>query len=708
MEFYTSFSEKRPVRLSESTRAFAYESLCGHRWGLDTKSTPAVMLDHIENFTEMSDIDKYDAAIYEIAAKAPVRICDDELISGAATLGEAISHKVPATYGGECVFRSISHLTLDFPKVLRLGLNGIRAEVNETLRTQTDPAKRRFLESCINCLNAYDIWHKRYTDALNERQGYDDNIKNLTRVPYEPPRNFYEAVQSLWIMFAFERLCGNWPGIGRIDQMLGEYLKQDLEAGVLTLDKAREILAHMFIKGCEWVSGGIYGSGDAQHYQNIVMAGIDENGREVTNEVTYLVLDIVEELGISDFPITMRFNKNTDGKLIRRVSEVMRYGNGIVAVYNEDLVLRSLVGYGYDEIEARKFANDGCWEVQIPGKTYFGYLPFDSLALLQRETLKNYSERLDFYDFEELYKAYISDLRAHVEEFCYRVINEAYVKTDDGWKAKAQAPCTVVSLLEEGCIKNGVSYLEGGAKYYVKSPHIGGIADTVNSLYIIKKLVYDEKKLSLDELMDIVKADWTENEQLRQYVLTKYSYYGNDNDEVDALMSRLLDDFADICAGLDGKSPISFPAGVSTFGRQIAWAQTRLAAAHGRKKGDVLAGNMSPTPGTGTAGATAIIKSYCKADLSRQVTGAALDIRLLPADVKGEQGISAISSLIRGFVTLGGYFMQIDVADAEILKDAQKHPENYQSLAVRISGWNARFVTLSKEWQDMVIKNICP
>ena len=145
------------------------------------------------------------------------------------------------------------------------------------------------------------------------------------------------------------------------------------------------------------------------------------------------------------------------------------------------------------------------------------------------------------------------------------------------------------------------------------------------------------------------------------------------------------------------------PAGVSTFGRQLEWSPERLSAPHGRKQGEVLAANCSPTPNTDKEGATAIIRSYCKADLSGLASGAALDIRLLPSSIEGESGLQALISLIKGFVALGGFFMQPDVVDASLLKEAQANPENYQTLSVRVSGWNARFVTLNKEWQDMVI-----
>ncbi len=705
MEFYTQNGNKRPVRLSDTTRRFAYDSL-NRRYGKDTLKTKAVLLDHIEGFDMLSQIEKYDIAIQKIASESPIRICDGEKISGAATLGSAIKHHVPATYNDTPIYKSNSHLTVDFETVLKEGVNSIKTKAEEAYEKYRSTENEAFSQSCLNCIKAFELWHGRYLDALRELPEYSVNYENLKRVPFEPARNFYEAVQSLWFTFAFIRLCGNWLGIGRIDYLLGDYLKKDLESGILSLDEAREILAHFFIKGCEWVNGQFIGSGDAQHYQNILLAGIDENGNEVTNEVTYLVLDIMEELGINDFPTTVRINKHTDERLLRRVAEVMRFGGGILAIYNEDLVISALIKDGYDEREARKFANDGCWEVQIPGKTYFIYSPFDSLQILQKNTLKEYNEDVDFPDFETLYTQYISDLRLKLSDM-YKSKLRKFVDLDAStkhWKWVEQPPCTVVSLFEQGCIEKGLSYFEGGPIYNINSPHIGGLADTVNSLYAIKKLVFEEKRISFSDLIKILKNNWDGEETLRQYALNRYVYYGNDNDEVDEIAVRLLSDFADICASFNGKCGYRFPAGVSTFGRQLEWSPKRLASPHGRKQGEVLAANASPTPNTDKAGATAIIRSYCKADLSKLATGAALDIRLLPSSVEGEDGIEALVSLMRGFVSLGGFFMQPDVADAALLRQAQEHPEDYQTLSVRVSGWNARFVTLNKEWQDMVIE----
>lgn len=695
--------QPRPIRLSEATRRFAYESL-RHKYGLDTKKTPGVSLDGVAGFEGLSPLGQYDAAIREIAAKAPIRICDGELVSGAATLGLAIGHVVPATRSGKAIFPSVSHLTLGFGPVVRDGTDALRTKVLVSLEKFRGTAREPFLRSCQNALDAMDVWRGRYVAALRAA-GLDENAAILERVPCKGAKTFREAVQSLWFTFAFARLCGNWPGIGRMDQILGPYLRRDLEAGAITLDEAREILAHFFIKGCEWVCGGNYGSGDAQHYQNIVLAGIDEDGRDVTNEVTYLVLDIIEETGISDFPTSIRVGAATDERLLRRAAEVVRLGGGVIAFYGEETVIRAMTGSGHTLADARSFANDGCWEVQAPGSTFFMYMPFDSLRILQETTLDSYSGKVSFDTFEALYAAFRANLRSAVDALG-DALRRHFTGRDEAtgeWLHRSEPPCTVVSLLEDGCIERALSYWECGPRYNVYSPHIGGLPDTVNSLLAIRKLVFDDRRATFAELMTALRANWEGHGQLRLAAANSCAYYGNDNAEADGLWARILRDFSEDCLAQDGKHGYKMPGGVSTFGRQLEWAPVRLATPFGRRAGEVLAANASPTPGMDREGATAIIRSYCSADLSRLATGAALDLKLLPSSVEGEEGIDAIVSLVRGFVALGGFFMQPDVMDPSELRAAQERPGDYQTLSVRVSGWNARFVTLNREWQDMVI-----
>ena len=708
--FYTAYKGGRPVRLSEETRKFCFESLKG-RYGDEAMETPFLTIDpSFEPSGEPAFYDVYDEAVRLICEKAPLRLCDEELVSGAATLGAAIWAQVPVKYRDNFVCPSINHLTVNFHRAVKCGVLSYVPEIMEKMRDpELTPRQQRHLKSLLEVIKSLKIYHKRYLDLVREKR--PDIYNNLKNVPLRGAFSFREAVQSLWFLFSFTRLTGNWPGIGRIDLILGDYYERDLARGVITEEEARELLASFFIKGCEWVRGvdAPRGSGDAQHYQNIVIGGTDDEGRDVTNGVTYLILDVVEELPIGDFPITVRFNKKSPEKLYQRVAEVIRHGGGTVACYNEETILESLVKFGYAPREAAKFANDGCWEVQIPGCTRFSYLPFDGLGILLHDTLKIGSGEIPaFGSYEEVAAKYLEDLHAACRRLADSLLdscleNRAGKGTDaEFWPQPFGT--SVIDLFEDGCIENAKGYLEGGTRYSVVPLHIGGVPDVANSLFAIKKLCFEEKKVSLSDLLEILGQNWEGEEVLRTYVRSKYVYYGNDNPEVDSIAAKIYDTFADFCAEYGRKYKLFIPSGVSTFGRQLEWLGSRTATPFGTLKGEILSGNASPTPGTDREGATAVIKSYCAADLTKQTTGSALDVKLFPGTVSGPNGVEGIVALIKGFMNLGGFFMQLDVTDAQVLREAQKDPAKYKSLSVRVSGWNARFVSLDEHWQEMIIE----
>jgi len=670
----------------------------------------------------------YAEAVRLIAEKAPLRILPGERLAGAATLKEAMWHRAPLT-----PFPSISHTTLGFDKVLRIGLSGIRAELDARVeKGDLDAKGSDLLLAMRTCLDAAGTWHGRYVAALeflvgeaadeDERRGYAAVLESLRAVPENPPRTFREAVQALWMAWDFQRLCGNWSGIGRIDKMLGPFLANDLKRGVITLDDARELIAHFWIKGCEWITAEGRGSGDAQFYQNIVLAGVDENGNPVANAVTDLVLDVVEELHISDFPIAVRVSASTPESLLRRIADIQRLGGGIIAIYNEDRIIPNLVKFGYPLEEARDFANDGCWEILVPGKTAFGYQPFDALLPLQETLGLSHSqpaakrrEKIEcsdwvpqsreqgdfspFPDFEALYADYVQRLRRTLEP----LLNDTFIHRHT-LPNETLCPCPLLSLLVDDCIGRARSYVEGGPVYTVRSPHAGGLPDVVNSLLVIRRLVYEQKTLSLADFVEILRADWDGQEPLRRRIQTQFDFYGNDSDEADSLMQRVFNDYTGIIGEVHERHGVLRPAGISTFGREgTTFLPTRLAAASGQRRGAILAPNFSPSPGTDKRGPTAVIRSHCSVDFSRLPCGTALDLKILPSSVQGEIGIQALVGLMRTFVSLGGVFMQTDVVDGDLLRDAQAHPDHYPNLSVRISGWSARFATLTKEWQDMII-----
>ena len=674
-------------RLSAATRALAARYLSGEI-GRTTLRRAEFAIDPDFYLTLPTANALAAEAVQLIAERAPLRVLPEERLAGAATLLEATLHQLPLLGIG-----SISHTTLGFEKALRVGLRGLRAEIDARL---TDPALDAeavdLLAAMRVCLEALAVWHRRHVESLEAMgEAGRETLAALRNVPEQPPITFREALQALWLLWDFQRLCGNWSGIGRFDKLLGPYLAADLQAGRLTLDDARELIAHCWIKGCEWITAEGRGTGDAQIYQNIVLAGVDEAGNEVTNEVTYLVLDVVEELHISDFPIAVRLSPRSPEALLRRVAEVQRLGGGIVAVYNEDRIIDNLQRFGYPLEEARNFANDGCWEVIIPGKTHFGYRPFDLLQILQETLGLGAAPATDYPTFDALYADFTRRLAKQLTEI---VNGSVYSKH----------PTPLVSLFVEDCIARGRGYLDGGPCYTVNSPHAGGLADVADSLLVIEKLVYQEGQLTLPAFSAILRENWTEREELRRQIRSRVTFFGNDDSHADAMMRRVYDTFTGLLAQVHARYGTLRPAGISTFGREgSAFLPQRTATASGHRKGDILAPNFSPSPGSDTQGPTAVIRSHCTVDLGQLPCGTALDLKILPATLRGEAGIAALMALTRSFLALGGIFMQIDVIDAGVLRDAQAHPEQYPNLAVRVSGWSARFATLEQAWQDMII-----
>lgn len=717
MKFYSSIG-KRPVRLSEKTRTLAERALNGE-FGKEMEQMDHVSVPKMDDANQTANT-RYTECVMQIARQTPIRLVDDELIAGAATLNMVKTHCMPVRFENNEItsLPSVSHLTCGYDRVIKIGYTGLRKEIRQSMKVhKNDAVKMDFLKACETCLDAADLWHERYIQALREKIDRSDAamaahfqkiLENLQNVPYNPPQNFKQAIQSLWFMFSFMRACGNWPAIGRIDQILYPYLKKDLETGCITLSEAREYMAHFWIKGCEWVTrktnlGNREGSGDGQNYQNVVLSGMDQHRNDETNAVTYLVLEVVEELGISDFPIAVRLSSNSPQRLVSMVASVMRYGGGTVAVYNDDTVIPALVKFGYPLAEAVKYANDGCWEVQVPGKTSFCYLAIDMLAVLQNQVLHlgdPAESNLSYDSFEEVFDAFYLAMKGRIEE---AVLPIAHCS----WGAIPLFPVPLISLFVEGCIKSGLDYHSNGAVYNVCSPHAGGLSDVAGALQAIRYVVYDKKMMNLNSFMDIVKNNWKDNEVLRLALKNHLTYYGNGVSHGDAMMKRVYDAYVDQVDALRGSSAMLLPAGISTFGRQITgeFLEYRTANPDGHKKGAFLSHNINPTPGADREGATALLRSVCSLDLTRLPGGTALTLKLLPQVVSGEEGLNALTDYLYAFCELGGHFMQIDVVDNQVLRAAQLHPEEYENLVVRVSGWSARFNTLGKDWQDLILQS---
>ena len=713
-------TDKTPRRLCDATRELAARVISGE---YGRAMGPARFRIDAESMPDATPNARYAEAVWRIAEAAALRIVPEEKLVGAAPFLEAARHMTPGTD-----IRSTSHTTVGFDRVLKIGYSGLRHRVTQRLeRGDLDDQGQALLHAMLRCLDAATHWHRRYitelerlvAESTGDVQRHAREVLAAARdVPENPPTSFREALQSLWFMWEFQRLCGNWSGLGRVDMMLGPHLERDLADGRITLDEARELIAHFWIKGCEWIgaaTGHVGSSGDAQFYQNVILAGVGEAGDSVINDVTYLILDVAEELHISDFPIAVRVSSRTPERLWRRIAEVQRLGGGIVSIYNEDVVIPALVKFGYPLEDARTFANDGCWEILVPGKTAFSYRPFDMLLCLQEAlglgaagaplpvcrglpttapARSGDQAKQTEPDFEDLYAAFLTRLRSQLEAI---------------WTENAQAfssgpPAPLLSLFVDDCIETARGYHDRGATYTVRSPHAGGMPDTANSLFVLKKVVFDEQRFTLAEFLHILRSNWQHHEVLRQRIRSEFSLYGNDNDEADAILNRVYDDYVRLCEQTPQRNRVLMPPGISTFGRQVSYREHRAATPFGALAGDILASNFSPTPGTDRHGPTAVVKSFCKVDFGRLACGTPLDMEFHPSCLRDEAGLKALVALLKTFVARGGMYLQVDVIDADTLRDAQQHPERYPNLSVRVSGWSARFTTLSREWQEMIVE----
>ena len=308
--------------------------------------------------------------------------------------------------------------------------------------------------------------------------------------------------------------------------------------------------------------------------------------------------------------------------------------------------------------------------------------------------------------FDELYRNFLDRVRVlmdstrkYISDLCFPGRNSP----GDYPQGPIDKTDVVLSLLMPSCRESGCSYVLHGTRYVFKSIHMAGLPDVANSLYAIRKNVFEKKIISLPELVRILKDDWKDEEALRLLFANSLKYYGNDNEEVDGILRQVLHD----CSAITGeKSRIGYimvPVGVSTFGREIQFASHRLATAFGKHAHEYLAPNLSPTPGTDKSPVTAVLNSYCRMDFSDTPNGCPLDLRLSAGARQASGAVNGLVQILRVFMEKRGLYLQIDTVDPDMLREAKKDPDRFPNLVVRISGWSARFASLDEKWQDMII-----
>ena len=713
-------------------------------------------------------------AVMHVAKNMPIEIKEDELIVGVPTMAsvgfgkcfpdyalpEEKEEAAKSSYTEKSVF---GHHPANYEKLLRLGLKGIRDEIYYNIEQKQESEMTEetydFYSSVLISLDAVNILAHRYSVLLmeeakkceepNRKKELIEMSKICTRVPENPPSSFHEALQSIWITFVLFHSTMEFLPIGRSDQYLYPYLKKDLEAGIISIEYADELVGSWLAKFGERVqldpqqwemhlteqdtqyNGAdptkLEGSADAAGYANdegynygtsanhwlinMILGGQTREGEDATNELTYMILRNWAFLEAVVPVMSVRLHRNTPAELYELCADILRKGSGEPVLYNDEMIIPGLQKLGISLEDARDYANDGCWETLVPGKTNFGFCATVTLQLLEyllqggnslvrkrKECdLKNNLDSILTY--EEFYQEYLSLVESAIRDELENKIAHS--------KARYKiAPSPLLSALMDDCISEGKEYSNGGAKYKFFCFMITGLASTVDSLAVIKKCVFEDNLLTLKELAEVLKLNYAGREPLRQLFINRVPKFGNDDTETDAIASRFMADYAAIVERVkqECENDYIISCGVATFEFYAKFGHDVGASADGRLAQEPLGSNFSPAIGMDTTGPTAAIKSVTKPDLMPYAIGGPLDLQINPGEVQGEQGLIRMIALMKSFIDLGGLMLTMTGVDRETMLKAQKDPMRYKNLRVRLGGLSAYFIALSKEVQDSLIR----
>ncbi|MGD0321129.1 MAG: pyruvate formate lyase family protein [Acidimicrobiales bacterium] len=610
------------------------------------------------------------------------------------------------------------HVTIGIKKVLDIGYRGIAEQAAATLADLDEsspnyPRRKDFLESVQVAADAVCEHAGRYAKLAREMaeqtegQRKDELLaiaRRCERVPALPPRDFVEALQSILMTQVTAVVSVGEDGIlcpGRADQFVYPRYAKDLEAGTLTRQAAAEALEEYYLKLAYNIAFGP---------NNVTIGGVDKDGNDATNEVSYLFLETHEKLRGVRNGLAVRISPKTPREFLIAACRTHRRTAG-VAFYNDDVVIRDLQLDGYSLPDARDYSVVGCTELTGTGNNN-GYTASTSatlvialeMALNEGRPLTDGARRLgvatppvaDLTTFEDLKKAF-ADQAAFVIDLGVR---RAEVKD----QAFAEAfPTPLLSSTIEGCVESGRDITQGGAIYNHSSVNLQGLATVANSLAAIRWAVFEEKLLTLEELVGHLRNNFEGAEDLRQRLGRKAPKYGNDNPEADDIATWVTDLLCRNVRQHEHALGGTYRASIISAGSQTREGRSRAASADGRPAGAAVSNGISPANGTELTGATAALCSVAKACASPVSNGSACNMNLNPATIKSDEGVEKLASLVEGYFRLGGRHVQFNPMGLDVLKDAQAHPEKYPDLMVKVSGYSTLFVDISKPLQDDII-----
>jgi len=649
---------------------------------------------------------------------------------------EQLNIKHPAIFGW-CDFQNgIGHICQDHENVIKKGFNKIKEETEKRLNTLdlSEPEnieKEIFLRAEIVVCDAAIIFGKRYAEEAkklakqekdNQRKKELEKIAEICEwVPGNPARTFHEAVQFLWFIELITQLETNGVSIspGSFDRYMYPYYKKDIDEGQATRDDILEIIECFWIKLSEMVI--LYDKITASFIANFVMGehinlgGQLANGRDATNELSYLCLYAQMDVGLTQPNLSVRWHKNCSDDFLIEAARVIREKNAIPQILNDEVFIPSLLSRAIPIEEARCYSAFGCDEMSIPGKTGPRHSVKISMAKVLELALNNGKCRIcgkqispktgdprAFSSIEDVIKAFKKQMKFFNQHaaICLNVVALLHKKV---------MPVPFLSATVQGPIEKGKDITAGGTEYYWSSIiALAGMANVGDSLAAIKKFVFEENKITMQELIEALNDNFVGKEKLRQMLINDAPKYGNDIDYVDLLTAKAqriaYEESQKYRDPRGGKLLRSIWPSYMTVTAHIQFGKSVGATPDGRLAKTPLADSISPSQGRDINGPTAAMNSVAKIDQTVATGGIIYNMKFAPEILIGEDNLRRFVNLIKTYFEKGGGQVQIDVTSAETLKAAQKEPEKYKDLMVRVVGYAAFFVELSKAVQDDLIK----
>ena len=581
------------------------------------------------------------------------------------------------------------HTSPDWKRLLTLGFTGVVAEAEKYLNDSNITEEQGAFYTSVKL--AYEgilIFTKRLYEAVKATSSENSEFtaNNLLALTEGAPRNIAEAMQLYFVYYAAQQKHDGavLRSLGSVDELLYPYYKNDVESGTFTELEIRELVKYYLFK---W-------------HSMQVEANIPFDLSDTPNELSYIILEEYVALDIHDPKIHVKCSEKTPKKFILEIMKAIRAGKNSLVFMNDKTVRESLVKIGISEEDARNYTLIGCYEPGVIGKE----LPCTVNGRISMPKAVEYAmKKLEKDDDAPTFADFLDKVKSELSYFIDVAVNEVNT-IEEKYPKIFQSP--ILSGAYECCMKRGVEVYSGGADYNNSSLALFGIATYTDELLAIKRAVYDEKKLSITELRDILDNNWEGAENLRQEILKYGEKYGNGNPVADAFSCEAIEFLSQCLNGRPNGRGGVHRLGLFSIDWIFSYGKALGASADGRHAGDPISKNLSASVGMDKKGVTGLMRSVLKQDHTLAPNGAVLDLALHPTSVKGDEGLEIMYSLLSLYFAGGGYALQMNVVGRETLEAAQREPEKYQNLQVRLCGWNVYFTDLEREVQNQIIESM--